>query len=460
MDRPTLEPANIEAERSVLGSILIDPDVISLVNIPPEAFFREAHATIYRAMRTLWDSQCPIDFTLLAYELQKIGKLDQVGGYAYLTDIVSSTPTAMYAAHYAKRVEDNYRLRQYIAMSQEGVRRAYEHSDPGELATWYAEQLRAITHGAIESSVTLWEDSFPEFQTMLDKVAEEVDSGLGGWPWPWYTWQGMFGDAQPGMVIYIAGATGMGKTTFAENVAEAWAKQGHRTVFVHLELNKKIMYARRAARHTGIDSRAILAKRLNAEQREAIGEADERMLMWAGNIHYYPAPGKSSEEICRELSKLHAMGKCEAFVIDYMQKVAASPNQLRRFRGNNAELAIQADHMENFKVLAESKELRAIVLGQLTKEGNGDLSFDDLDIRKLRGTQELADKVNGIALFHREIMSAGMVDANGRQIVEPGAPSRTVKIRVAKNTLGQQGVIEQYMIPERFMVTDIKKGAA
>jgi replicative DNA helicase len=281
MDR-TLEPANLEAERSLLGSVLIDQDALSVVSLAPEAFYRQAHQLIYKAMRNLWDNQRPVDYTLLAYELQKTGKLEEVGGYAYLTDLVSATPTAMYAQHYAKVVEDNYRLRRYIAMSQEGVKRAYENTNPSELAAWYAEQLKQIEHGAVESPITFWEDSFPEFQAMLDKKADDLENGIAGWPWPWDLWNHFFGDAQAGMVIYVAGATGMGKTAFAENVAEHWAKQGHRTVFVHLELNKEIMYARRAARHTGIDSRLILNKKLNREQREVVNRADAKMLTWEG----------------------------------------------------------------------------------------------------------------------------------------------------------------------------------
>ena len=217
------------------------------------------------------------------------------------------------------------------------------------------------------------------------------------------------------------------------------------------------MYARRATRHTGIDSRFIVANKLNPEQRAVIDRADEKMLEWVGGIHYFPAPKKSSEEICTELRKLHAAGQCDGFVVDYMQKVAASPNQLRRFRGSNADIQIQADHMENFKNLAEQEELRALILGQLTKEGNGDIGFEELDLKKLRGTQEIADKVNGIALFHRELLPGGMVDHTGRQIVEPGGASRTVRIRIAKNTLGPKGVIEQYMIPERFLVSDLTR---
>jgi len=456
MESPLI-PSSIEAEKNFLGSVLIDPDVLSTVNPPAEAFFREAHQAIYVAMRVLWDSGSPVDYSLLAHELQRAGRLDEVGGYAALTDLIAATPTAMYAAHYAKVVEDTWRLRRYIAMSQEGVKRAYEKASPSELAAWYAEQLRLIEFGAATSDITFWEDSFPEFQAELDRVAEEVDSGVGGWSWPWPSWNSMFGEAQPGMVIYLAGATGQGKTSYAENIVEHWARLGKRIVFVHLELNKKIMYARRATRHTGIDSRFIVANKLNPEQRAVIDRADEKMLEWVGGIHYFPAPKKSSEEICTELRKLHAAGQCDGFVVDYMQKVAASPNQLRRFRGSNADIQIQADHMENFKNLAEQEELRALILGQLTKEGNGDIGFEELDLKKLRGTQEIADKVNGIALFHRELLPGGMVDHTGRQIVEPGGASRTVRIRIAKNTLGPKGVIEQYMIPERFLVSDLTR---
>ena len=93
MESPLI-PSSIEAEKNFLGSVLIDPDVLSTVNPPAEAFFREAHQAIYVAMRVLWDSGSPVDYSLLAHELQRAGRLDEVGGYAALTDLIAATPTA------------------------------------------------------------------------------------------------------------------------------------------------------------------------------------------------------------------------------------------------------------------------------------------------------------------------------------------------------------------------------
>lgn len=453
------EPANIEAERSVIGSILIEPGMMELVKLEPEAMYREAHQTIWQAMRTLWASGCHIDVTILADELNRMGKLQEVGSYAYLSDIISTTPTAMYADHYAGIVSKYYRLRRLIAMSREGVKRAYANDNPDELAAWYAEQLKALDLSQSASDLTLWQDSFDEFQAILDEKEQDLQAGVAGWKWPWATWNGVFGEAQPGMVIYVAGATGKGKTTFAENVSEFWAKQGKHIVFVHLELNKKVMWARRGARHTGLDSRKLLNNSLTPDERRKIAEADKGMKKWDGGLHYLPAPGKSAEWICQELDKLIQMNLCDGFVIDYMQKIAASQTQLRRFRSGNADIDIDANTMDIFKDFAEQRDQRCLILGQLTKAGNDDIKFSELTLGKLRGTQEIADKVNGVALFHREIMAAGMVDDSGREIVAPGGASPIVNIRIAKNTLGPEGVIEQRMIPERFLVTDIAQEA-
>ncbi len=96
-------PANVDAERAVLGSLLLDPDaIIKIANfIRPEDFFRERHAWIYSAMQRLSERREPLDFVTLVDELEREGLLEEVGGPAYITELVNSTPSAIYVDHYA-----------------------------------------------------------------------------------------------------------------------------------------------------------------------------------------------------------------------------------------------------------------------------------------------------------------------------------------------------------------------
>lgn len=445
-------PANIEAECAVLGAILIDPELMITLELSDSDFFAERNQVIFQAMRSLWDSGAPIDFTLLTDELGQSGKLGEIVMPSDLSTLLDSIPTALYGPHYAGIVKRASIARQYITMAQNLAEMAFHEEDADTIYSWIMEQVSAINSGRTDDkALMLWQESFPLFQKMLDETQQRQQEGVSGFTWPWVSWSNLLGEAQPGMGIHMAGATGTGKTTFAECISEHWAKHGKKVVLVHLELNRKIMLARRMTRHTAIDVRLLLSGNLEQPHRQIMAQADQFMQSWIGNIHYLHAPGWSAERIERELTKLYEQEQCECFVVDYMQKLAASPKQIRQFR--NDTYARQADDMEIFKNFAEGNELPMCTLGQLVKDGQ-DIQFEDLTLSKLRGTQEVADKVNVVALFHRQTLNDGKVDEQGEYIVRPGGLDFTVRTKIDKNTLGEQGTIEQDITPSLFSVFD------
>jgi len=445
-------PANLEAEQAVLGSIMIDPELMTVIELNDKDFFGERHQVIYQSMRSLWDSGMPIDFTLLTDEIERTGKLGTIVTTSDLSSLLDNTPTALYGQHYAAIVKRASIARQYIYMAQKLVEMAFEDQNVDTLYSWIMEQVAIINSGKTDDkALMLWEESFEVFRQILAEQQARLDEGDAGWTWPWDSWTSILGEAQPGMPVLGAAATGVGKTTFVECIAEHWARQGKRVVIVHLELNRKIMLARRMTRHTAIDVRSILSGKLVPAQMQVIDQADRFMQDWIGNIHYLHAPGWSAERIVKELTKLYEQGACDGFLIDYMQKVQPSQNQVRMFRDNI--YARQADDAERFKTLAESKEIRCFLLSQLTKEAQ-DIQFDLLSLSNLRGTQEVADKVNVVALFHRQTLAAGKVDENGRELVRAGGLDVIVRTKIDKNTLGEHGAIEQVIVPEQFNIFD------
>lgn len=448
-----LLPHSIEAEEAVLGSILIDPDLMSVLELEAGDFYRERHQVIFAAMRGLWDGGFPIDWTLLVDELERTEKLPEFVKPHEITGLLSNTPTALYGTHYAAVVKRAAVARQYIAMAGELAQMAFTEQDGDAIYGWVMERLATINNGrGGDKALTMWDESFPLFRKMLADETLLREMGVGGWPWPWPKWNELLGDAQPGGVVYIAAASGVGKTIYAENIAEWWAKLGKRPVLVHLELNKKVMFGRRMARHAGLDFRALMTSNLSEAQLKVRDQADAYMQTWAGRIHYLHAPGWTAERIVRELRRLADAGECDCFLIDYSQKIKAAPTQMRMLRAD--KLLIEADNIEQLKNFAEEREMRGVVLGQLTKEGNRDITFDELDPTKLRGTQEIVDKVNVVVLPHRERLANGRVDEHGRLIVPNGGRDIYAKVKVGKNTFGPEGVIEQVFTPEMFMVDD------
>ena len=445
-------PINLTAENATLGSILLDPELIGILDLDPSDFLGEKHNTIYQAMSNLWAAGMPIDFHMLTDELERMGKYGEVVSSADLTRLMESLPTAIYGPHYAAAVRRTSIARKYVMMAQKLAEMAYQEQDADTLYSWIMEQVAAINSGNLDDKALLmWGESFEAFRQILRQDALRREAGEVGWPWPWRSWTDVLGEAQPGGVVLLAGPTGTGKTTFAETIAEYWARLGKKIVLVHLELNRKVLLARRMARHTALDFRAIVAGNLTDAQRSVMDRADASLQEWVGNIHYLHAPGWSAEQIVRELSKLQERGQCDGFIVDYMQKLAPSPGQIRLYRSDH--LKREANDAEQFKNFAEQRELICVLLNQLVKEAQ-DIPFSKLSYSGLRGTQELADKVNVIGLFHRQRLEKGKIDEYGRQVVAKGGLDLTVRTKVDKNTFGPLGEIEQVIIPEQFNIFD------
>lgn len=131
---PRVPPHNNDAEVSVLGSILLDNDVLLQLGdtLSPEMFYREGHRKIFAAMRTLQSRSEPVDLVTLSDELGRIRQLDDVGGPTYLIGLSEQVPTAAYAEHYARLVQEKHTLRQLISASGKAMQMAYEGQLPLE----------------------------------------------------------------------------------------------------------------------------------------------------------------------------------------------------------------------------------------------------------------------------------------------------------------------------------------
>ena len=143
MAEERLPPQNVEAEQSVLGSILIDRDAIVRVAgfLRPEDFYREAHRTIYQSVLDLFERREPADFVLLCDELERRGRLEQVGGPAYLTSLINMVPTAVNVEYYGHIVERCARLRAQIVAGVRIASLAYDLDEDPDAALAEAEAL-------------------------------------------------------------------------------------------------------------------------------------------------------------------------------------------------------------------------------------------------------------------------------------------------------------------------------
>ena len=338
----------------------------------------------------------------------------------------------------------NPELVQYDVLARELLQRVVAEVEPVEIREWLQRQIARLG-GGDENAAMAWKDSFDWYDALLAKrdalaLLPLSERRLVDWPWP--SWNNLIDPLEPGMLASIAAPDGQGKTIVVECLAEHWASRRLKVVFVHYELNRALMMDRRTARHTSILVRTLKSGTMTPEQRTAVKQVRPRLLAWEGEITYLHTPGWTMERTVQELSKLHADGRCDVVIIDYLEKVAPSTRQVALY-GQQVYMR-QADDVERLKNFAESNEVPVAMVAQMKKTGK-DETWQKMDRNDIGGSGAKSDKANLVVILKRD-----------RE--ETGNYSNTVHVQVDKNTMGATGAFDQYMQPEYFRLADIYQG--
>lgn len=335
----------------------------------------------------------------------------------------------------------NPELVQYDVLARELLQRVVAEVEPVEIREWLQRQIARLG-GGDENAAMAWKDSFDWYDALLEKrdaLAQLPVNERRLVDWPWASWNNLIDPLEPGMLASIAAPDGQGKTIVVECLAEHWASRRLKVVFVHYELNRALMMDRRTARHTSILVRTLKSGMMTMAQRDAVRQVRPRLLAWDGEITYLHTPGWTMERTVQELSKLHADGRCDVVVIDYLEKAATSTRQVALF-GQNV-YARQGDDVERLKTFAESNEVPVVMVAQMKKAGK-ETDWQKMDRNDMGGSAAKSDKANLVVLLKRD-----------RD--DDGSYSNTVHVQVDKNTMGATGAFDQYMQPEFFRIADI-----
>lgn len=240
------------------------------------------------------------------------------------------------------------------------------------------------------------------------------------------------------MLGTVTAPDGMGKTMYSEMVAEHWAKRRNRICYIHYELSKGLMMQRRLARHARVAVRDLRGGKLTAEQKTRVTAVRPRLEEWDGQITYVHAPGWTMERTIEELRKHHANGMCDAVVVDYLEKVAASARQMKM---HLEWFQREADNVEQLKNFAESVGVPVLMVAQMSKAGKSK-DMNQLDRTAMRGAGEKSEKSNLVVMLNRKREQDGY--------------SNEVDVLIDKNTMGPSGMqFKQLMVPEFFDVRDL-----
>ncbi len=435
-------PANLEAERAVLGSLLIDPDAVIKVGnfLRPEDFFRERHAWLYEAMLSLNERREPLDYVTLIDDLERRNQLEDVGGPAYVTELINSTPSALYVDHYARIVERTALLRRLISTAGHIAELAYDEGMDVDEVVDKAEQL---VFGVSESRIH--RDLVP-VRAIMDNVVDRIDflaqnsDALMGVPTGFAQMDKMLGGFQKSDLVILAARPGMGKTSLAISVAQtAAARYEARVAIFSLEMSNEQLVQRLLAMVTGIDSHSLRMGHVAEDEWPILLEAAN--MLSSTNIFIDDTPAASVTEIRTKARRLYAEHGLDMIIIDYMQLMSGQAGSSGRSENRQQEISYIS---RSLKGLARELNVPVIALSQLSRavEGRADKRPMLSDLRESGSIEQDADVV---LFIYRE--DYYIEDTDRQNIAD---------IIVAKHRHGETGTVSLFFKKELTQFTDLE----
>lgn len=334
-------PHDIAAEEAVLGALLIDPELISRVStvLQPRDFYREKHGAIYAAMLALAGRGQGGDFVTLVGELERVGKLTEVGGASFIASLVNATPTTVHTDTYARRIEHCATYRRVIQAANRIAARAFEQpADPNQLLAEAAAIVDEVGKGRNTGHLlTPAERASQAYERYTKRQSGQKD----GIPYGLLAFDKWTQGAEPGQLIVIAGRPAMGKSSLLQNIAEHMAKLGKKVLFASAEMPDSQLTDRAVGGEIGVSVHVLQDGNYSDRTFEAIGRALGVVSEWGW--YGYDSADMTTASIRAAGLEMRAKYGLDAVFIDYLQVLHD------RVRGNEVE-----------RVTTISRELKAI----------------------------------------------------------------------------------------------------
>ncbi len=422
-------PASVDAERSILGSILLDNQTYNQAAalLVPDHFSLDSHRRIYTSIMELKETGRPVDLITLSEELSRRKEVEAVGGVAYLSSLTEGLPHRPNIEHYARIVRDKAMLRSLIHAANSAIAQAVEQAEPADEILDAAEtamfQLSDARVGAgFEDLPTIMQDSFGSLDALYERgqritglethypKLDELTSGL-----------------QKSELIIIAARPSMGKTAFALNIAQKVAVLDKKVVGIFsLEMSKEALLLRLLCSQGEVDSHKMRTGSFFRKDYEklvrAYGELAE------AKIFIDDTPGISLHEMRAKARRLQQrQNGLDLVIVDYLQLMSATPG--KRFENRTQEVSAIS---RGLKALAKELEAPVIALSQLSRapeSRGGDHRPQLSDLRESGSIEQDADVV---AFIFRE------------EVYKPDDPDleNKAELIIAKQRNGPTGTVQ------------------
>lgn len=433
-----IPPHNDEAERSVLGAVLLEKEVFFEISeiVGADDFYSGAHKEIYLSMLDLYERDEPIDAVTVSDSLKKRKSLEAVGGRSYIAMLSNAVPTTANASQYAKIVREKAMLRRLISTASDIVEKSYSENLESEKVLDYAEQRIfdvAKTRQSKEYS------SLREIlRKNLDSIEEAEKNGgqLPGLATGFADLDRMTTGLQKSDLVIVAARPSMGKTAFALNIAQnAAIKNKARVVIFSLEMSKEQLGLRLLSMESRVDSKSLRVGALNTEKWSDIHQALAKLSN--GDVIIDDTPGIGVMEIRNKCRRITAEKKVDLILVDYLQMMSADTVSESR----QQEVTTMSRYL---KQLAREMECPVVVLSQLSRASEkrpGHLPI----LSDLRDSGAIEQDADVVMFLHREDYYKGSEEE----------PSNICEIIIAKQRTGETGTIKLAWIPNVTKFVDL-----
>jgi replicative DNA helicase len=430
-------PASVEAERSILGAILLDNHSYNEAaeKLSAEDFSLDSHRRIYSRMAELIDAHRAVDIVTLAEELARRKEVEAVGGVAYLASLTEGLPRRPSIEEYVRIVKDKSLARQLIIICTTAITRAADQSDEALVVLDSAESglLEVSERGITRGFAGIPEIVRDSFGTIDNLYAQQKE--VTGLATHYTQFDKMTSGLQASDLIIIAARPSMGKTAWAINIAENAAVRDGKVVAVFsLEMSKESLLRRMLASQALVSMQKIQTGFIPKQDRSKLMEALERLA--EARIFIDDTPAIALSEMRAKARRLQRQqGGLDLIVIDYLQLMTASSFGIgaRRYENRTQEVSAIS---RGLKALAKELRVPVVALSQLSRaseQRGGDKKPMLSDLRESGSIEQDADVV---AFIHRD--SYYNKDENGEE--DPDSKNKA-EIIIAKQRNGPTGSV-------------------
>ncbi|MBC9786495.1 replicative DNA helicase [Heliobacillus mobilis] len=357
-----LPPQNIEAEQSVLGSMLLDGDAVYKATelLKPEDFYKEAHQIIFRTLLTLSQRGEPVDLITLTEELRQTGNLERVGSIPYLIELGNVVPTAANVEHYSRIVSEKSLLRQVIRASTKITQKGYDATDEVDQILDEAEQA------FLEIAQRQTRDGMVSLREVLVNTLDHIEhlysrkSEVTGVATHFRELDRMTSGLQPSDMVIVAARPAMGKTAFCLNIAQNAAVRDKVPVAVFsLEMSREQLVQRMLASEALIDQQRLRTGDLSEQDWDTLTRAITPLS--DAPIYIDDTAGITVMEMrakCRRLKTEKGLG---LIIIDYIQLMQGAGKRSENRQQEISEIS------RSLKALARELNVPVVGLSQLSR---------------------------------------------------------------------------------------------